>query len=252
VNVRALSAAAFLVGLLAVSGATAATQRHVLLTVWIAGSGTVRLSDGHHLACSSKCYKTFSVGAGAKLNLAGRPGSGWILSRWDGACRGTKPTCGLRLRRGTLVAATFGPPGSTSANPIPLGHAVTFKDGWNIKVVSTTFDATAQIVAIPGNRPPPPGAQYTMVNLSATYTGGGSSVLDEVGDRFETVGAHNFAYDTCYEQLPPPVLSLYATVFSGQTESGNVCYQIASNDAPSLELKAYGGYSTGYVWFALR
>ena len=90
-----------------------------------------------------------------------------------------------------------------------------------------------------------------MLNLSAAYTGGGSSALDEYGDRFEAIGAHNFAYRGCYQQLPPPVLVLYATVYSGQTVGGNICYQIASNDAASLQLRSYvsGG---GYLWFALR
>jgi hypothetical protein len=146
---------------------------------------------------------------------------------------------------------TFGAPGSTSANPIPLGQAVTFKDGWVVKVVSATLDATAQIIAIPGNSPPPPGAQYAMVNFSATYTGGGSSAFDEYGSRFEAIGVHNYSYSPCYERLPPPVLDPYDPVYSGQTVGGNVCYQIASNDAASLQLRSYvsGG---GYVWFGLR
>jgi hypothetical protein len=129
---------------------------------------------------------------------------------------------------------------------------VTFRDGWVVKVVSATIDATAQVAAIPGNSPPPPGAEYTVVNLSATYTGGGSSALDLGDDRFEAEGAHNYVYYYSYERPPSPALPFYAPVFSGQTESGNVCYQIASNDAASLELRAYGGVYGGYVWFALR
>jgi hypothetical protein len=54
--VRVLCTAGVLVGLLAVTGSAAATQRHVLLTVSITGSGSVRLSDGRRLACSSNDY----------------------------------------------------------------------------------------------------------------------------------------------------------------------------------------------------
>jgi hypothetical protein len=143
----------------------------------------------------------------------------------------------------------FGAPGSTSANPIPLGHAVRFKDGWVVRVVSATIDATAEIVALPGNSPPTPGAQYTLLNLSATYTGSGSSAL--TGNRFDAVGSHGYSYDDCYQQLPPPVLALYASVASGQTVGGNICYEVASEDADVLQLRAYAG-SGRYVWFALR
>jgi hypothetical protein len=60
--------------------------------------------------------------------------------------------------------------------------------GWWVKVNSAIPDATQQIVAIPGNSAPHPGAQYAMLNLTANYTSGGSSVLDEFGDRLETIG----------------------------------------------------------------
>src|SRR5262249_42558517 len=258
-GVGVLCSASVLVGLLAVSGATAATQRHVRLTIEINGSGSVRLSDGRGLACSSKCHKMFAVRAGAKLVLTARPGSGWSLSHWFDACQGSGPTCRLRLRHYAGAGFTFGPPGSTTANPIPLGQAATFYDGWVVRIVSATIDATDQIVAIPGNYRPPPGAQYTMVNLSATYTGGGSAVLDPatiyVGDRFAAIGTRNYPYGYCPEKLPPPVLTFSIVVYSGQTESGNVCYLINSDDASSLELMAFGGeYRTyfGYFWFALR
>lgn len=119
-----------------------------------------------------------------------------------------------------------------------------------VKVDSVTLDATAQIVAIPGNSPPHAGAQYVMLNLSASYTGGGSSTLDQYGDTLQTIGVHGFAYRRCYEELPPPVLVPYATVYSGQSIAGNVCYEIASNDADTLMLY-YDGYPRK-LWFALR
>lgn len=249
VRIRLVAPLSALLGLLAISGATAAMQRQVPLTLSITGRGTVRLSDGHRLACSSRCRRIFSVRAGTKVGLTARPGSGWVFSKWTEACRGTKPTCGLHLRRAAAVAVTFGAPGSTSANPIPLGHAVRFNDGWVVKVVSAAIDATAQIVAVAGNTPPSPGAQYTMLNLSATYTGAGSSALGE--NRFEVVGSRNYSYDYCYQELPTPVLPLYASVVSGQTVGGNICYEIDSDDANVVQLRAYAG-SGAYVWFALR
>jgi hypothetical protein len=253
VRLRVLAAVGILLGLLAVSGAPAAQQRQVRLTVSITGNGAVRLTDGRRLSCStSRCHKTFAVQTGVALKLTARPGSGWALSAWSGACQGPKPTCGLRLHHATGVTATFRPPGSTNANPIPLGHRAAIGDGWVLSVTSATLDATAQIVAIPGNSPPHPGAQYTLLNLAATYTGGGSSILDDFGDKLSTVGAHNATYYGGCGQVPPPALPVYQSIFSGQSISGNICYEIASNDAPSLELRAYASFSGGYVWFALR
>jgi Divergent InlB B-repeat domain len=249
VRIRLLATVSALLGLLAVSGASAAMQPQVPLTLSITGRGTVRLSDGHRLSCSSRCHKTFSVRTGTKVNLTARPGSGWVFAKWNEACRGAKPTCGLRLRHAAGVAAIFGAPGSTSANPIPLGHGVKFKDGWVVRVVSTTIDATAEILAISGNSPPAPGAQYAMLNLAATYAGAGASALGE--NRFEVIGSQNYCYDYCYQGLPAPVLALYANVYSGQTVGGNICYEIASEDADVVQLRAYAG-SGAYVWFALR
>jgi hypothetical protein len=43
-------------------------------------------------------------------------------------------------------------------------------------------------------------------------------------------------------------------VFSGQAKTGNLCYEIASNDASSLFLTGYVEWRSGerLVWFALR
>jgi len=262
-SVRVLCSASLLVGLLAATGATAATQRHVRLTISITGRGTVRLSDGRRLACGSKCRKTFSVRAGARLGLTARPGSGWVLSKWSGACRGTKPTCGLRPRRAAGVAATFrslSAPGSTSENPIRLGKAVAFSDGWQFTVLATIPDATQQILSIPRNRPPPHGAQYFMLHISTSYTGGASSNLYHLlADHFSAVGARNVSYSfattACGVFLPPPDLCslIYGggpPFYSGMGADGNIDFKIASNDAQSL-LLVYDD-SSHRVWFALR
>jgi hypothetical protein len=148
------------------------------------------------------------------------------------------------------VGAIFGYRPSTRAKPIPLGRSMTLPDGWVIKVVSATIDATAEIVAIPGNSPPPPGAQYTIVELSATYTGGGSRVL--YAGRFPAYGAaYNFPRLPSNQKPPPPMLSLPVRVHSRQTVSGNLCYEIPSADAASLELLV-GSDIGGQAWFALR
>jgi hypothetical protein len=147
------------------------------------------------------------------------------------------------------VTEKFLPPGSTSVNPIPFGHSFAFGDGWSFAVRSVTMDATAQILAIPGNAPPPPGAQYTMLNVTATYAARGHSSFDD-SHGLGVIGGQNVAYGSCSQQLPPPTFDPYRDVYSGTTITGNVCFQIASNDADSLLF-----FSDSYnsrTWFALR
>lgn len=255
VRLRLLALTSILVGLLVVSGATAAKPRLVRLIVVIHGNGVVRV-NGNPLACSNRCRKTFFVGVGAKVALTARPGAGWAFSAWSGGCRSVKATCVLRVRGWTAVTGLFLSPGSTRRNPIPLDRPFAFDDGWSFAVRSATIDATAEIVAIAGNQPPPPGAQYTMLNLAATYTGGGHSSFalgdGDVGHGLAVIGAHGVAYGPCSQQLPPPVFDRYEQVNSGQTISGNVCFQIASNDAASLILFSESNEDGTKTWFALR
>lgn len=91
--------------------------------------------------------------------------------------------------------------------------------------------------------------------MSLTYVGGGSSNLgDFLFDReLVAEGAHNAPYRHIGCVPPPPDLDLVGDVFSGQTVTGDLCYEIASNDADSLMLQTYqsgGGGRT--IWFALR
>lgn len=247
-RLRVLASVGILFGLLVVAGATAAHQRQVRLTVSITGKGTVRLSDGHRLACSSRCHKTFSVRAGTRLALTARPGSGWVLTGWSGACRGAKASCGLRLRRASAAAATFASPGSTRANPIPLGQAAPVGDGFRLKVVSVT--PAAQL------GPPVPGGQNFVVLLTVTYVGGGKGDLLPLINNLDAAGTHGAIYTTyqngCHAPLPPPALGESGfDIFSGQSVTGNICWQIVGSEAAGLVLLIGPGF-THTTWFALR
>jgi len=246
VNVRVLFFASVLAGTLAVSGAPAATPRHVPLTISITGRGSIHLSDGRRLACSSRCRKTFAVRAGAKLNLTARPGSGWAFVAWSGTCQGGRATCTVRPRRAKGVAATFAPPGSSRANPIPLGQTAPIADGFRLKVVSVTPDARLG--------PPAPGGQNFVVLLTVTYVGGGTGDLLPLINNLDAAGTHGGTYTT-YENgchAPPPALGESGfDIFSGQSVTGNICWQIVGSDAAGLVLFIGPGF-THTTWFALR
>jgi hypothetical protein len=157
------------------------------------------------------------------------------------------------------------------SHPIPLGKAASIGGGWRLKVLRSTPNASRQVKAAENANyeqitGPPAGAADFMVKLALTYIGGGRGNLATVRDFApRAMGAHHASYNltdnSCSNYLPKPDLTRASAVFSGQTVKGNVCFQIAKNDAKTLKL--YLGYSQlakdflgpsklKPVWFALR
>ena len=189
------------------------------------------------------------------------PASGWKLWRWSGACHGSAAGCSLRVRarRFGFVTVSFVPPGDR-LNPYKLGTAATLQGGWQLKVNSALINADSEVEAVidpysglpDANPPPPAGAQYTLVNVSMTYQGGGSYSLPGYLLGVQAVGAGNAGYNVDGCQPPPLYLdSDFTPVFSGQTVTGNLCFEIASNDAASLLLQGRGTARLP-AWFALH
>lgn len=263
-----LVAAAGVVGVLVASSASAATApRTVPLHLTVNGSGTLRV-PGHpafichaHFPISAHCRHTLYVRRGQRIVIKESPASGWKMWKWSGlACHGSAANCSLRVkaRRFGFVTASFLPPGDR-LNPYQLGRAATLQGGWQLKVNSALINANTEVEAVidpdsglPANPPPSAGAQYALVNVSMTYQGGGSSSLPGylLGVQAEGAGNAGYGVDGCQ---PPPfdLNSDFTPVFSGQTVSGNLCFEIASNDAATLLLQGRGvdGLS---AWFALR
>jgi hypothetical protein len=261
-------AAAALVGLLAASSASAVTApRTVALHVTVNGSGTVRVPGHPAFTChasfptSSHCRRTFRVRKGRQIAIKESPVSGWKLWRWDGACHGSAASCSLRVkaRRFGFVTASFVPPGDR-LNPYSLGTPVTLHDpantGWRMTVNSATINANAQVEAVNGNVPPPPGHQYTLVNLTLTLLNGGPTRLEDFTMGGLLTEGHNHAYTTGDCTPPSPDISA-GTVNSGQTETGNLCFVIFTTDASKLMISADDEVTTAYGiadetrWFAL-
>jgi hypothetical protein len=262
-HLRAFVTATVLLAALAVPGAPAAQSRPFALTVSITGQGSVLLSTGRHVTCTTSCRRTVLVRAGSRVTLSTQPGMGWKFGAWSGACRGTATACKVRMNRAVRVGVTFIAPGARE-NPFPLGQAVEVRDNWQVKVISATLDATEQVRAFAQQKgyywfPPSPGAQFMLVNFSATYLGGGSTNFGPLMFSLKAMGAHNAGYgvdDECASPLPDLRYARDDDTFSGQTVTGNLCFGIASNDADSLLLSVPVGEtalgSLTYLWFALR
>jgi hypothetical protein len=123
------------------------------------------------------------------------------------------------------------------------------------KQVEAVRDLNGEVVSYP----PPPGAQYTLVDLSVTYVGAGPSGFEDyLFGALKAEGAGKVRYEpTC---TPPQPLGSIDPVLAGQTDAGNVCFEIASDDANSLLLTGFaatGARTAHYpfrrpVWFALQ
>jgi hypothetical protein len=102
----------------------------------------------------------------------------------------------------------------------------------------------------------PVGAEYFVANITATYVGGGSyDDFSNLGEsRLQVIGSHDAPYSAasngCPDDGPAPRLDSFGTLFSGQSDTGNVCWRIAANDAASLEL--YFDGSAYRTWLALH
>jgi hypothetical protein len=183
------------------------------------------------------------------------PATSWRFASWRGCILEPQATvCHLRLPHTGRVTATFAAPGSRQ-NPYPLGTAATLYE-WRFKVNSAIINANAEVEAY-DNPPPPGGAQYTLVNVTATYVGGGSSSVGlwlGYEEDIVAVGASNAQYGFDNGLFTCGPLDLTGEVFSGQSVTGNLCFEIGSNDASTLTLNGslnkYDLYQN--IWFALR
>jgi hypothetical protein len=264
VHLAGWSAVAAGVVLLVASSVLAAQRPPVVaLHLTVNGSGTLHVSGHPAFVChasfptSAHCRRTFYVPKGRRIVIKESPASGWKLWRWEGNCHGTAGSCSLRVRarRFGFVTASFLPPGDR-LNPYPLGTPVQLAQGWSVKVNSAIINANAQVEAVNGNVPPPAGKQYSLVNLSMTYTDSGSGDLGLFAKSYlVTEGAGHVSYAADYQcTTPAPDLGVVGQVLSGQTETGNLCFVVASNDASTLRLNGPPTPDEMQVpvWFALR
>jgi|SRR5579862_376469 len=149
-------------------------------------------------------------------------------------------------------------PGSSRADPVPLGQPGDLGNGWTLTVTGVVPDATGALLgADPKNAPPPFGFQDVMVAVSATYHGPAESSHLTPSTTLHAIGKYNYPYSTSTSfcgTLPDPDLdSSNPLTFAGGTIAGNaVCWIVAGGDVPSLEMFFEAPLSDVRVWFALH
>ncbi len=163
-----------------------------------------------------------------------------------------------------LLIATFATramPASTSAqdagndreNPVPLGETVNVGD-WTVQVVDVTLDATKTILAANAtNHPPAEGNQFAMIRVDITYNGGDTVSVDN-GIGFAALGSANVGYSQYYDPCGtyPDPTSAVTKLHKGDSATLNVCWEVSTSDARSLELYVQAYYTfLPRVWFSL-
>jgi hypothetical protein len=171
-----------------------------------------------------------------------------------GAAVGTKSGAGHRSG-----AASNKPTAPVSRiRTIPVGIYGGIGGHSRMKVVSVDWHARAdQLGAGPTI---PRGAQDVIVKLRVKYLGGGSASTQDVSNGAKVVGSHGAVYDNNAACSGTDLGGGGIQVFSHQSVEGNVCFQIAKNDARTLRLFEYSvGTDTLYpgknakrTWFALH
>ncbi len=209
---------------------------------------------------AGKCTKPQRIGTRPKLALVGRAGQRIraVVTLRDSSKR---VASGWRT-----VAAAPAPPapapapapapraGSSRENPVPLGQAQGLSDGWTMKVLSFTPDATAAVLAENMfNDPPAAGTQFSIARVEATNT---STSPGSFGGSFRlrAVGPSNVTFTTFNNScgvIPDPISS--TQVFPGGVIAGNVCWQVPTTDVAGLVMyDADAISSSSWTYFALR
>ena len=127
---------------------------------------------------------------------------------------------------------------------------------WSITVTDTKPNATDELLRTGGGyESPKPGNQFFLAYIEATYLGPDSSMFRRAY-RTKTVGQLGVVYEQdigCYLNVSDG-LQDRTELFTGGTVKGWDCWEIAADDAGSLQLMLDPGYDgeRERVWFRLK
>ena len=146
-------------------------------------------------------------------------------------------------------------PGDSPQSSIPFGDSALIGN-WLVMVTNVQLDATSIVYAENQfNDAPAAGNQFALVSLEASFEGQESEIF---GSEFEwrAAGDSRLAYGQFGQScgvIPNPIRDR-DEAYSGGTINGNVCFEINSQDAESLQLildSDFAFASGNEVYFAL-
>lgn len=140
--------------------------------------------------------------------------------------------------------------------PIPLGHAGPLGGGWELRIDAVIENANAEIAeANMFNEPPAEGRQFVIARVTARNTSEAPAIFDALFRLRLVAPASGSVYTTFkLEDYCGVVPDMFpdAEIAPGEQLSGNVCWQVRSEDVDHLVL--YSDSMEGNdneIWFAL-
>ena len=120
-------------------------------------------------------------------------------------------------------------------NPAAIGQVLS-NDNWDLTVNSFNPNATAEVSgANPFNEASEPGHQYAVANLTFTYKGEGSELVDMLPVAFV---AENGTVSRTFDSMAvPPEPALSGEVYAGGEATGNVVLQIPEGQPGVLRIE---------------
>jgi hypothetical protein len=135
--------------------------------------------------------------------------------------------------------STGGARGSRT-NPYPLKTWAKLPGGFELRVNRSIPNATELVLAAAKSNPhPQDGKQYVLVNLTLSYGGHGARGVFSAYS-LSAVGRFGLVYtaldDGCIGVVPK-ALDDFQRVKAGTRVTGNICYEVLSDDASVLRLR---------------
>jgi hypothetical protein len=139
--------------------------------------------------------------------------------------------------------------------PVPVGFAAPVGGGWELQINAVTEDAN-QIVADANmfNDPPAEDRQFLIANVTASRQSEPAAAFDASFD-LRLVGASTGSAYTTFEEpdycgvIPDPFPD--TAISAGQPVSGNVCWQVRTDDLRHLMLYRETYTTDPVIWFAV-
>ena len=140
--------------------------------------------------------------------------------------------------------------------PVPAGVSAPVGGGWELRINSVTENADEVVIdANSFNDPPAEGRQDVIANITVVRTTEPADLF-EASFRLRLAGTVTDTTYTTFDTparcgvIPEPVPDL--EIISGESVTGNLCWQVLTDDLPGLVLfnESFGEQDLG-IWFAL-
>lgn len=199
------------------------------------------------------CWAVAAEDADA-LVLQASPGSSYSSSDIVWFSLGNAPMATPEAGSGLKNTSTTTALPNSRTEPIPVGTSSKV-GSYAVSVVAVEPDATDQLVNdTTFNDPPADGNQFYLVTVSVTNEG--DAAISPWWDlTFNAVGAEAIGYTESTNSCGYVPNGAYEApeLAPGESAEFNVCWQVSSDEAPSLVMYVDAGYGgEGRTWFAIQ